>query len=446
MYTTTIGRTFLKAYNERFNTSYTAKTFFEEIFIPLFFDHPKYMMTAGNSPLENPKLSWENMIKGKNPFETPERRKERITKMIHKIETEKADASIAIGYGVLDEATASASQITSIDFPDNKEDIYLSWMGAGLGIGVAGGVIILFDQPELLLDIYDGWNYYRQYLEKNPLMKGNQINTWNGQWIAHRYDEYDFDKDDPIAGLNPLEKTNEGLFNIPTIIWTKVLFGIARYFNGNNLVGYLYNIGQTNTTIGFIPFLLEDINRPNFFYKKLFGVDDYKQNIKQIEDLYGTAFGIRAACRYGSIGVQALEPKGLRAFIPTEKGSKKITYKENDDTYRITFNTYLIWILAMLNNEKLWEESQKIAKQLLAYEAGAGKARKDRTNNVNQLLDSTGSRHFLQNMIPIIEDEVKGGKDSSGYEELGKMINVMPKDNFPYFNTLIRFQYALLNK
>ena len=42
------------------------------------------MMTAGNSPLENPKLSWEDMIKGKKPFETPEQRKERICKMIKK--------------------------------------------------------------------------------------------------------------------------------------------------------------------------------------------------------------------------------------------------------------------------------------------------------------------------------------------------------------------------
>lgn len=80
MYTTTVGKTFLKEYNERLQTHYTAKTFFEEVFVPLFFDHQKYMMTAGNSPLENPKLSWDDMIKGKKPFETPEKRKERIDK------------------------------------------------------------------------------------------------------------------------------------------------------------------------------------------------------------------------------------------------------------------------------------------------------------------------------------------------------------------------------
>ena len=187
MYATTIGYTFLKAYNNKFQTNYTGRTFFEEVFVPLFFDHPKYMMTAGNSPLENPKLSWEDMIKGKKPFETAERRKERIDKMINKIESEKADASIAIGYGVVDAAAATTGQITNIDFPDNKEDIYCSWIGAGLGVGITGGLTILFNNEALLLDIYEGWKCYRQYLEEYPLMKGNQINTWNGRWLVHRY-------------------------------------------------------------------------------------------------------------------------------------------------------------------------------------------------------------------------------------------------------------------
>ncbi|NCB55415.1 MAG: hypothetical protein EOM49_10870, partial [Epsilonproteobacteria bacterium] len=40
---------------------------------------------------------------------------------------------------------------------------------------------------QILLDIFEGWSYYRQYLEKYPLLKGNQINTWNGRWISHRY-------------------------------------------------------------------------------------------------------------------------------------------------------------------------------------------------------------------------------------------------------------------
>ena len=440
MYATTIGRTFLKAYNCKFKTEYTARSFFEDMFVPLFFDHHKYMMTAGNSPLENPKLSWDDMIKGKKPFETPERRQERISKMIHKIETEKADASIAIGYGVVDATAATTGQISSIAFPDNKEDIYLSWIGAGLGIGVVGGLTILFNHEQLLLDIFEGWHYYRQYLERYPLLKGNQINTWNGRWISHRYDR-EYDLDDPLMNFNPLVPMSDGLFNLQTVPWAEVIAGIARNNPTSNIVGYLYSSGQTNTTVGFIPFKLQDIIRPSQLYAKVFGESVWIQNRKKVEALYGTAIGLRAACQAGCIGIPAMEPKGLRAFFPTEKGMKKISYK-GDEEQEITFNTFLIWILAMLNNEKLWDMSREFAEMLLKYEAGAGKGRKDRTNNVNQLLESVSTKQFLLNLIPIVKDE----EERTGYENMGKMVNMMPKDNFPYFNTLIRFQYALLNK
>jgi len=441
MYTTTIGKTFLKAYNKRFQKDYSAKTFFEEIFVPLFFDHPKYMMTAGNSPLENPKLSWENMIQGKKTFETPEQRKERIKKMIHKIETEKADASIAIGYGVLDDAAGTSGQITNIQLPDNKDSIYLSWIGAALGIGVEDNITILFDYEQILMDVFDGWQYYRDYLEETPLMKGNQINTWNGHWIYHRYG-YSFDESDPTYGINPLEKTKEDLFNLPTINWIKVLLGIAMNFSQNDLTGYLYNIGKSNMTIGFVPFIIQDIRKPNQFYEKIFGKSSLLQDFKSIESLYGTAFGLKKACQQGSIGVQAMEPNGLRGFLPTSKGTKKVLYNENDEEQRITFNTYLIWIIAMLNNEKLWDTSREIALQLISYKAGAEKARMNRKTNVENLLSSTTSKQFLLNLIPIIEEE----KEVRNFEEMGKLVHLMPNDNFLYFNTLIRFQYAILNK
>lgn len=440
MYTTRIGRLFLKAYNDKFEKNYTAKGFFEKVFVPLFFDYPKYMMTAGNSPLENPKLSWEDMIKGKKPFETPEQRKERICKMIKKIESEKADASIAIGYGVTDNTAATTGQITSMALADNKDDIYFSWIGAGLGIGVTGALTILFDNSQLLLDIFEGWKYYRSYLEKNPLMKGNQINTWNGRWIEHRY-SWDYEESDPTAGFNPLEPTSNGLLNLLTVSWVDVVLKIARKIPIDNMMGYLYNIGQTNTTIGFIPFKLQDIVRPNQLYEKVFGLPVFFKDRSRISKLYGTAMGLRIACQNGAIGIPAMEPKGLRAFFPTNKGVRKIACKD-DEEQRITYNTYLIWILAMLNNEKLWDISCEFAKCLLNYEAGAGKARKDRTNKVNQLLDSVTSKQFIQNLIPIINDE----QDVEEYENIGRVVHEMPKDNFPYFNTLIRFQYALLNK
>ena len=139
MITSTIGKIFLQAYNEEYGTNYDARSFFIEQFYPLFFDQNKYMMTAGNSPLENPKLSWDDMLKGKKPYESEARRKERYDKLMAKIETCEADASIARGYPSLDVNATTSGQVTDLQLPIQIDDVYLSWFGDALGVGVQGG-------------------------------------------------------------------------------------------------------------------------------------------------------------------------------------------------------------------------------------------------------------------------------------------------------------------
>lgn len=441
MYTSTVGRTFLNAYNSKFGTSFTGRSFFEEKFAPLFFNHNKYMMTAGNSPLENPKISWEKMLRGEEPFETEEQRKIRIKKMIDKIENEKPDASIAIGYRVAENTSPATGQITNIEIPENKEDVYLSWIGEALGIGVAGGMRILFNNSGLLLDIFEGWEYYRSYLEQIPQLKGNQINTWNGHWLEHRYNE-GYDEDDPVYGLDPKEPYLENLYNLKTISWIKVMIRITKRYSVPNFIGYIYSIGQSNTTIGFIPFVLEDIRRPDEFYKKIFGDEAWMQNRENLHRLYGTGIGFNQACKMGCIGIEAMEPKGLKEYMPNKDKTKKISYKESDEEQKIKFETYKIWLLAMLNNEQLWDKSLEFANVLLQYEKGAGKAKTDRSNNVKTLLGSVTTKQFLQNLIPIMEQDKENNLE---YENMAKEVHFLPRENFSYFNTLIRLQYASLN-
>ena len=54
MITSVIGRQFLAAYNAAHGLNLSVAEYFEERFIPLFFDHPKYIMHGGNSRLSNP--------------------------------------------------------------------------------------------------------------------------------------------------------------------------------------------------------------------------------------------------------------------------------------------------------------------------------------------------------------------------------------------------------
>lgn len=438
MITSNIGKIFLDAYNEEYGTNYDAHGFFLEQFYPLFFDQNKYMMTAGNSPLENPKLSWDDMIKGKKPYETPEQRKSRFEKLIKKIDESEADASIARGYASLDVTATTSGQVTDMRLPDSQEEIYTSWIGDALGIGVQGGFSILFSKKEILLDIFKGWKLYRESLNKTSMLKGNQINTWNGQWLSHYYDNRVYDEKMPLAGYNPYNTNKDGLINIDTQTWTKILIGISRKYDNSQLLGYIYSIGQTNTTIGFVPFDLSQIRRPIHLYKKIFGM----HNSRNAEDLWGTALGFKTACTYGGIGIKAMEPKGLRDYVYS-KGNKdpKQPKAPKNENEQINFNVYKIWILAMLNNDDLWEKSQELAE--LLNEASCNKDKSISTkpkNLVEAMLNATNKKLFVEaatEVIPFINkiDEFKG---------IVKEIHSMPTDNVPYFLTLLRFQYKTL--
>lgn len=438
MITSNIGKIFLDAYNEEYGTNYDARGFFLEQFYPLFFDQNKYMMTAGNSPLENPKLSWDDMIKGKKPYETPEQRKSRFEKLIKKIDESEADASIARGYASLDVTATTSGQVTDMRLPDSQEEIYTSWIGDALGIGVQGGFSIFFSKKEILLDIFKGWKLYRESLNKTSMLKGNQINTWNGQWLSHYYDDRVYDEKMPLAGYNPYNTNKDGLINIDTQTWTKILIGISRKYDNSQLLGYIYSIGQTNTTIGFVPFDLSQIRRPIHLYKKIFGM----HNSRNAEDLWGTALGFKTACTYGGIGIKAMEPKGLRDYV-YPKGNKdpKQPKTPKNENEQINFNVYKIWILAMLNNDDLWEKSQELAE--LLNEASCNKDKSISTkpkNLVEAMLNATNKKLFVEaatEVIPFINkiDEFKG---------IVKEIHSMPTDNVPYFLTLLRFQYKTL--
>ena len=431
MITSNIGKIFLDAYNEKYGTSYDARTFFLEQFYPLFFDQNKYMMTAGNSPLENPKLSWDDMIKGKKPFETPEQRKIRFEKLIKKIEESEADASIARGYASLDVTATTSGQVTDLKLPNSQEEIYTSWIGDALGIGVQGGFSILFSNKEILLDIFKGWKLYRKCLNETSMLKGNQINTWNGQWLSHYYDPREYDADMPLAGYSPYNTNKDGIINIDTQTWTKILIAVSKKYRNAQILGYIYSIGKTNKTIGFIPFDLTQIRRPIHLYEKIFGMS----NGRNVESLWGTAIGFKTACTYGAIGIKAMEPKGLRDYVYKGKQPKAHNYDN------INYNVYIIWIYAMLNNDELWEKSQELAK--LLNEASSDKDKSistKRKNLVETMLNATNKKQFIAAATEVVSfigkiDEFKG---------IVKEIHGMPTDNVPYFLTLLRFQYKTL--
>jgi len=427
MMTVNTGRTFLKAYNKKYESSYQAKDFFIEKYFPLFFDCEKYMQWVTNSPFV------QGIKKGSLPGSIE--RRQRLETLMGKISNSAADASIAIGFPSLDIMATTSGQLTDLMLPQSEEDVYLSWIGSGLGIGVQGGLCILFDKPELLLDVFQGWEIYRKYLNTKPSLRGNQIGSWNGKWMAHRYNSRVYDERDPTVHFRGIGAAKDGGFEVVMQPWVPLMCGIAYKYPESKLTGYVYSLGNTNTTIGFIPFRLPQIKRPIDLYEKYFGT--FKR--EEAEELFGTAFGFEKACQMGAIGINAMEPKGLREYI--DKGKMPV-YKEEDEQKRISFYTYQIWLLAMLNNEQLWENAQQFAQSLNQYALSSEKGKTNKANHVVAVLSSVNKKQFLDSLITVVE----GAADKTSYTEMGKLVHEMPLDNVPYFLTLIRFQFATISK
>ena len=438
MITSNIGKIFLDAYNEEYGTSYDARTFFLEQFYPLFFDQNKQMMYAINSPFVQQLPGCRDCIKGIKQFENPDERTKRLKVFLEKVDNQDADASIAIGYPSIEYSATTSGQVTDLKINTSKEDIFLSWIGGALGITVSGGVSILFTHKNILLDIFKGWKFYRKALNEILMLDGNKINSWNGQWLSHYYDQREYEEENPFASFAPYKEDKDGIIGIDTQTWTKILIGISRKYRNAQILGYIYSIGQTNTTIGFIPFDLNQIRRPIHLYEKIFGMSDGRN----AESLWGTAIGFKTACTYGAIGIKAMEPKGLRDYVYS-KGDNvpKQPKTPKSEEEQINFNVYKIWIYAMLNNDELWEKSQELAE--LLNEASSDKDKSistKRKNLVETLLNATNKKQFIASateVVPFIgkTDEFKG---------IVKEIHGMPSDNVPYFLTLLRFQYKTL--
>ena len=432
MITATIGKIFLEAYNKKYGTKYDAKIFFVEVYHPLFFDSNKYLQWVQNSP-------FVQMKKGqKVETLTAEERKEKLQDFFAKVdECKNPDASIAPGFPASEEKefATTSGQVTNLNLATGKDDIFLSWIGSSLGVGLQGGLSILFPEPVILLNLFEGWKLYRKVIGENDKLRGNQVNTWNGQWLAHRYSK-DFRQGQPMADFSPFETTNDGM-SVANQSWTKVLIGISRQFDNPKMMGYVYNLGQTNTTIGFIPFCLEHIRRPIQLYAKLFNTDEGKK----AEDLWGTEKGLRACCQRGAIGIEAMQPKGLQQYMKAEK-DRTVKLPKYDDKQVINFHSYQIWLLAMLNNEELWTKSIEFAQTLQSHTEKGKNGKTTNSRQIDAVLSATNKKTFIEALTTIVSES----DNVDGIVEFAKIINQMPNDNIPYLLTLIRFQYATLQK
>lgn len=410
MYTTAIGRTFLKEYNRRHQTDLDGKRFFGEVLFELIFNDEKYLMWVQNSPFVQGV--------GKNKPLSPAQRLEKLQAFHELVAQGRRDGSVALGFPASEdkEFATTSGMVTDIVLTIPDEDVYLSWIGAMLGVGVAGGYALLFDDPDITYKTFEGWAVYRKYLSDPTLTKllPNKLTSWNGQWLTYAYDEEFADDFDFQTIQSDFFSISDGQIKVNTVPWSRLFFNLSNEFGGTGKTAWVYALGQTNKTVGFIPFEFKDGLFLVNVYNKLFIGGDFKVNKTDFESMFGRH--IKRACELGSIGLQALRPQNLEKYFGDAKNirftstdiARKKAESEEDfqnrknkalDKFKgelITFQTYKTWLIAMIskNKQEVSDYTRDIAKALVEYRAGAKKL--DRKTLIEKRLFAT--KHCLTSL------------------------------------------------
>lgn len=523
MITVKIGKTFLKAYNQTYQKDYSAKDFFEKEYFELFFNHEKYLQWATNSPFvqgvsssKGGKYGIAEIMKDTNgktiKFETDEalntfisekidakndvieiksatKKGIKILKLLDKNERRKKliefeekvtksckdgtiDASVALGFPASEEKEfATTSGLVSIENTQTQEqEVYLSWIGAGLAVGVSGGLSLLFNKADILLKIFEGWKIYRDLLN-NPALEGlapNKIVSWNGQWLNYVFSKrfrqkFDFNT---LNNRGFFKVTNSGTV-INTVKWSELFFSLSNQFPNQIEMVYIFSLGQMNKTLGFYPFHFQQATKLIEYYKLLFGENAVLKDTVSFEKLYG--IHIKRACELGAIGLQALEPEGLKKYFDKDKmpnfkevkpaikkgfTNEEIQQAEQDAKQKdynkniILFRTYKTWLLAMVtkNKEEMIDYTSNIAKVLHECRAENKKASTKIANEIKQLLASSTKTNFISNLIDFITNESIPVQKLETFKELKNRVYLMNTEDFKYLLILIKFDYAFQNR
>jgi hypothetical protein len=433
MYTSYIGKKFLRIYNRKNEKKLTAKKFFDDEFFKIFFDNEQHLMHVSNSPFFQ-KPSAKAMEGGLTKSEA------QLKKLHQDIALETPNMAIFVGYAAKDIFGTTSGQMSSMNYTIDAEEMYASWIGEALGVGISGGFVILIDKEEVLWSLFEGWVVYRRFLSQTLNLKDKQIETWNGRWLTHRLSSK-YNAEEPTDGFSFEPENVLGKLAITTQKWSEVLFALALKYPSQELVAYAYNLSQTNTTLGFVKLFLHEVHKPFEWRDKLF-INEEKTilNDEQIMSLE-TYYNFKGACKFGTIGLKALEPDKLREFMPVPFGRGK-EYKFSDEASHTQFQIFKIWIMAMLNKKELLQLAGRVAKALVDYEAThklTGRGTTKVSEETKQILEAKTQKGFFDSLTDLL---AKAPENNTAFREVVTEVLTMPIDSFPLFITLIRFEHT----
>jgi hypothetical protein len=364
-----------------------------------------------------------------------------LKKLHHDIANEPPNMATLVGFAAKDVTNTTSGQLTDMEFDIDSEEMYTSWIGQSVSIGVSGGYNVAINNTDVLYNIHKGAKYYREYIKKTPSVKDKQIETWNGHWLIHYYSKI-FDSNHIWSNFTIDTKETANTISIPTILWSRLIFTLAKIFPDQELLIYAYNLSKTNTTLGFNKVYLPAIKRMYEFRDKIFIEKSGSVLTDEQIEFLEPFFGFKSVCRNGTIGLHSIEPKGLRDYLPigSYKYSKGKSFKVTENNY-ITYLIYKLWVIAMLNRTELLRLAEKLASTLIEYKtekSETDRGKKVTEQEVKNILESRNIKYFIDNLTDLMQ---KNNSSKNMFKEIVEEVLKMPHDNFPLFVTLIKFEY-----
>ena len=426
MYHSVIGKRLVDCINRRDGTAYTVREFFDTVYVPLFFGKAPMLQYVNNSPFDQALGKQKKLL-------TEELIKSCLGEVHGKAKNSEPDGSFFLGGPSAKKEDGTSGQVTAMRIPVLEEDIYASWIGAALGLTVQGGMILLVDADDVLLTTYDGWKEYRTQLEQTSTLKPLQINAWNGQWLVGKF----LDNSWGLAWQPTLDKDNAAL---TTQKWVQLIFALSRHYKETEvrrLTAYVYSLGQSNTTLGFVRLNIAEAEYLVNLHQRLFTVPEGME-AADFERLYDTAESFRFACGRTEIGLSALKPQDV---FRGEKGVPAAP-KSTESEKRLAFDTYQTWIVAMLKNEELLTRAEEMAAALYQFQQqDQQRLTTKKGEMVEKLIKTRSWKDFVEELTEILNE-------NEGHSELFNRVvsdlATLTSDKVPLFLTLLRFKYAFV--
>lgn len=440
MYLTEYGRFVLEAYNRRHSTQHTARTFFDEVLWPVAFNAPdeKHLYQVSNSSFFQA-VPKDIAAQGSSVATF---KRDRFFETLKEVSAGKKPVSgaVAVGFMAGGPDDTTSGMVSSVRWAVTEESLLLSWIGGAASVGFGGGYDLALQAEDLALFVVEGWRYYRRLLETDDTRKGRQLETWNGLWLlygaAHRANlEAAFNR--VKAQLGEHTSGDAPVCKLDRPEWVKQFFQLAKDFPElDDVTVYAYSCGSTNKTLGFSTIYLGAPRRLEHYWQRLLGPENAKN--KDIQTVYKTQLGFQAALLAGGIGMRAMQPKDIRKFVGNPEMPK------TDEKNRDTFNTYITWTRAMLNNEDFDLLAERLAKELIAYAAQDTKGRKIYSNKVDSVWTAASKQGFVAQLTELLESTANTDTLAPVLKDTVKAIQLrIPADQFRWFHTLGKFYYRL---